>query len=510
MTKTFDELIRSVLDNNNFSVDANRKRIVEESFQFLNDFSEDKIIYGINTGFGPMAQFKINEESLTNLQYNLVRSHASGAGNALSEIQTRAVMICRLNTLTLGKSGVSLAIINQIEAYLQNEIYPEIYEKGGVGASGDLVQLAHLALGLIGEGYAQHKGKRYKMEDLLKEKGLESVKLSLRDGLALLNGTSCMSGIALLNTYHAENILSWSVMASSMVNEIVSTFDDSFSEELNAAKQHNGQRRIAQLMREFLQGSKMIRGRAEHFYQNHEDHSEEFDNKVQEYYSIRCVPQILGPVYDTLESVKEVVVDEINSANDNPITDLNAKNVFHGGNFHGDYVSFEMDKLKIGITKLCMLMERQLNFLLNHRLNGVLPPFINKGKLGLNFGLQGMQFVATSSTAENQTLSNPMYVHSIPCNNDNQDIVSMGTNSALIAANVIENTYTVLTIHLISIAQAIDVLNCQDKMCSNSQNFYHHIKDLAKGIDNDTPGFERIELVKNHLKNRDLKPNLEL
>ena len=157
-----------------------------------------------------------------------------------------------------------------------------------------------------------------------------------------------------------------------------------------------------------------------------------FEHKVQPYYSLRCVPQILGPIYDELKNAEEVLINEINSACDNPIVDPDTQNIYHGGNFHGDYISFEMDKLKIAMTKLTMLCERQINYLFHDRINGILPPFVNLGVLGLNYGLQASQFTATSTTAECQTLSNPMYVHSIPNNNDNQDIVSMGTNSAVV------------------------------------------------------------------------------
>src|SRR6202008_1103464 len=182
------------------------------------------------------------------------------------------------------------------------------------------------------------------------------------------------------------------------------------------------------------------------------------------YYSLRCVSQVLGPVYDTIAQAEKILVDELNSVNDNPVIDHVNKNIFHGGNFHGDYVSLEMDKLKIAITKLSMLSERQLNYLLNEKLNQKFPPFVNLGVLGVNFGMQGMQFTATSTVAENQTLSFPMYVHSIPNNNDNQDIVSMGCNAALMTRRVIENSFEVLSIQLMTLLQAVDHLDCSGKM----------------------------------------------
>src|SRR5690554_5751270 len=237
---------------------------------------------------------------------------------------------------------------------------------------------------------------------------------------------------------------------------------------------HSSQRKIAEMMRAHLKDSNLSRKREHHLYNGAKD-VVVFEEKVQEYYSLRCVPQILGPVLDTLNSVEKILIEEVNSANDNPIVDVEKGNVYHGGNFHGDYVSLEMDKLKIVVAKMTMLAERQLNYLLNSKLNDILPPFVNLGKLGLNFGMQGVQFTATSTTAESQMLSNPMYVHSIPNNNDNQDIVSMGTNAALICKKVIENAFEVVAIELITIVQAIEYLKVQDQVSTETRKMYDEI-----------------------------------
>jgi histidine ammonia-lyase len=224
-----------------------------------------------------------------------------------------------------------------------------------------------------------------------------------------------------------------------------------------------------------------------------------FTDKVQEYYSLRCVPQILGPVYDALYEVQQVLENEVNSANDNPVIDHEKEMVYHGGNFHGDYVALAMDKLKIVMTKLTMLSERQLNYLLNDKLNQKLSPFINLGKLGLNFGLQGMQFTATSTTAENQTLSFPMYLHSISNNNDNQDIVSMGCNAALMTKRVIDNAYDVLAIQSLALAQAIDYLQCHARLSSLTAKFYNDIRTISNPIIEDVPQYKNLPLVRKYL-----------
>jgi len=289
-------------------------------------------------------------------------------------------------------------------------------------------------------------------------------------------------------------------MASSIINEIVDSYDDGFSKELNSVKLHEGQNDVAALMREILKGSKLIKTRHNHLY-NRVVTEDVLEEKVQEYYSLRCIPQVLGAIYDTIQYAEKVVINEANSVNDNPIVDIETQNVYHGGNFHGDYISLEMDKLKIVITKMTMLVERQLNFLMNSRLNGKFAPFVNLGVLGLNLGMQGVQFTATSTTAECQTLSFPNYVHSIPNNNDNQDIVSMGTNSALIARKVIENSYEVLSIFYISLLQGIDNIKVQDKMSPQTKEVYTKLRELVPVFIEDTTKHKEVALIKKYLMN---------
>ncbi len=471
---------------------------VQISFDFLKEFSENKIIYGVNTGFGPMAQYKINDDERIQLQYNLIRSHSSGTGNPIPAQYVRAAMLARLNTLSLGNSGVHPSVIQLMGELLNKNIIPLIYEHGGVGASGDLVQLAHLALVLIGEGEVFYNGERKNTEEVFNIENLQPIKVELREGLALMNGTSVMTGIGVVNVLYTKRIMDWMIKASSAINEIVKAYDDHLSYELNQTKKHEGQRQIAEKMREHLKDSSLTRKREHHLY-NGSKNEEVFVEKVQEYYSLRCVPQILGPVLDTLNSVEKILIEEVNSANDNPIVDVEKRNVYHGGNFHGDYVSLEMDKLKIVVAKMTMLSERQLNYLLNSKLNDILPPFVNLGKLGLNFGMQGVQFTATSTTAESQMLSNPMYVHSIPNNNDNQDIVSMGTNAALITKKVIENAFEVVAIELITIVQAIEYLKLQKSISTETKKMYDEIRAIVPVFKEDVVMYPYVNKVKDFL-----------
>ncbi len=497
---TIKEFISIVFNNDSIQVQPSVLKRVNESFDFLKVFSQNKIIYGVNTGFGPMAQYRIKDEDCIQLQYNLIRSHSSGSGMPLKPEYVKAAILARLNTLSLGNSGVHPSVIELMVELINKDITPLIFEHGGVGASGDLVQLAHLALILIGEGEVFYKGERRNTKDVFEIENLKPIQVEIREGLALMNGTSVMTGIGIVNVRNSEKLLDWSIKCSCAINEIVQAYDDHLSAELNNVKLHFGQQEVAEKMRKNLFDSKLTRKRADHLYSG-ENTEVIFKEKVQEYYSLRCVPQILGPVMDTIQYVSNVLENEINSANDNPIVDVKNQQVYHGGNFHGDYISLEMDKLKLVVTKLSMLAERQLNYLLNSKLNEVLPPFVNLGQLGFNFGMQGTQFTATSTTAENQMLSNPMYVHSIPNNNDNQDIVSMGTNAALIAGKVIENAFEVLSIEMITIVQAIDSLSFKDEISTVTRKMYDDIRAIVPTFQEDQVMYPYIQKVKDHLIN---------
>jgi histidine ammonia-lyase len=501
MNEFSSESLRNIVFNNEkITLSEDAKKAITNCFEFLKEFSSDKIIYGINTGFGPMAQYRVDDDYLTNLQYNIIRSHSTGAGNPLPDLYVRAAMVARLGTFLQAKSGVHLELVNLLVEFINRGIYPFIPEHGSVGASGDLVQLAHIALTLIGEGRVHYKDAWSDAADVLKDNGLQPFKIHIREGLSATNGTSVMSGIGLVNVLYSKKLLNLAILASVWMNEITQAYDDGFSEELNQVKKHAGQLAVAARMREIAKDSQLLQKRESKFYANVNKNAKIFKQKVQSYYSLRCVPQILGVVWDEIVNAEMVTVNEFNSACDNPIVDPVNRNVLHGGNFHGDYISFEMDKLKIAVTKLTMLMERQLNYLCHDRLNEILPPFLNLGVLGLNYGLQAAQFTATSTTAECQTLSFPNYIHSIPNNNDNQDIVSMGTNSALIAKAVIENAFQVISIHFMALAQATDYLKIEEKLSSKASKMYSDIRNIFPVLIEDRTHYQEIENIKEFLK----------
>jgi histidine ammonia-lyase len=488
---------------NNTPLELSNEAIVEmqASFNFLSEISTQKVVYGVNTGLGPMAQYKIDEGEQLQLQYNLIRSHASGSGKPLSPIQVKSAMICRLNTIIQAKSGIHPDAVKVLIEMINKNVTPLIPSHGGVGASGDLVQLAHLALVMIGEGEVFYQDQRRPTKEVFAELQISPLEVKLREGLGLINGTSVMSGIGMLNLIDSWKLINWSVMMSSLINELVGSFSDHFSEALNEVKHHIGQQRIATAMRNILVDSHLIRNRCDFQFEN-EIKDNVYLQKIQEYYSLRCVPQILGPIFDTIKSAESVLNHEVNSVSDNPVIDYKRKKVFHGGNFHGDYVALEMDKLKLAITKMSMLAERQINYLMNEKLNNILPPFVNLGKLGLNLGMQGVQFTATSTVAENQSLSTSLYIHSIPNNNDNQDIVSMGTNAALSASRIIENTFEVFSIELLTLVQAIDFLKIQNQLSTNSLNIYNEVRAIVPTFAADTSKYQELAAINAYIRSK--------
>ena len=495
------DLIRSILyKGGHLEWDQASLEGLAASYEFLQQFASNKIIYGINTGFGPMAQWRVADNHLRDLQYNIIRSHATGAGEPLDDFFVRASMLARVGSFAQNKSGVHPELVNLLTEFINRGICPFIPKHGSVGASGDLVQLAHIALCLIGEGKVHYKGAWRKTKEVLDECGLKPMNIHIREGLSCTNGTSVMTGISAVNQLDAENLLHLATIAAVWMNEIAGSYDDLMAAPLNEARRHSGQIRIAEQMRVMSQGSQRLQKRENKLYDAAHKDVQVFKDKVQAYYSLRCAPQILGPIADTLVYSRQIIEDELNAASDNPIVDPVTQNVYHGGNFHGDYVSLEADKMKIAMVRLAMISERQLNYLCHDRLNGILPPFLNLGTLGLNYGIQACQFTATSTTAECQTLAMPNYVHSIPNNNDNQDIVSMGTNSAELCTQVINNCYQVLSILFLAMAQAVDCLQIADQLAPTTKAQYDAIRAITPTIIEDAPLYEAIAYIETYLR----------
>jgi histidine ammonia-lyase len=474
---------------------------IDEVKKFLDRESGAKVIYGVNTGFGPMASHIIGRSELKLLQKNLVRGHAVGMGDPIPQEYVLAAMVVRLNTLAKGYSGVSRELVKRLELFVNKRIIPVVPEHGAVGTSGDLVQLAHVALALIGQGDVFHKGKRERTRDVLRRLKIPPYALQAKEGLSLINGTSMMAGIAALACVEARRLVSLSIQNGAFCLESVGAFSDSISKELHQLRPHRGQVEVAQVLRTLLASSRLLRNRKafqDEIEVTGDTHT--IPEGVQEVYSFRCIPQVLGPVVETLREAWARTEIEVNAATDNPIVDLKGGAFLHGGNFHGDYIAVAMDQLKASLVKLTMLSERRINFFLNRNVNQFFPPFLNLATPGLTMGLQGLQFVATSTTAQNQTLAFPQHVHSIPTNGDNQDIVSMGTDAALLASRVIANAYIVLSIELVALAQAADFLGKKGKLSTSSRKLCVDVRRALPTLTDDRELFRELDKVLRYAK----------
>lgn len=506
------EDLQSISTDINVHVEVSAEAIsrVAASEKFLNSKITSQPIYGVNTGFGPMVSHIIGNSQLTELQYNLIRSHSAGSGAAIKSEFVLAAMVVRLNTLAKGYSGVSPELIQQLEFFINSRIIPFIPEHGAVGTSGDLVQLAHIALALIGEGTVFFDGKQQQTSVVLKQLNRKPHELKPKEGLSLINGTSVMSGIAALVVYDAGMILSQSIQSSVYALESINGLTDALAAELHNLRPHEGQIKVAAMMRSLAASSELLRSRSDVEKKVAvSDKSYVTEEELQNIYSFRCVPQILGPIVDIYRAVRKVVTIEINAVTDNPIVDEGNDAFLHGGNFHGDYIASSIDQLKIGLTKLTILTERRINFFLNRNVNKTFPPFLNLGEPGLTLGLQGLQFVATSTTAMNQSLAFPHSLHSIPTNADNQDVVSMGTDAALIAAKVVDNLYTVLAIELITIAQATECKGGPEKLSTSSKAIYNAVRAVSESVIQDRSLNEDLSRLISYMKYRDADPCYE-
>lgn len=484
------------------------KKKVHRSKDFLDQSGRSKkIVYGFNTGFGPMASYLIGLDQAATLQRNLIYSHAVGMGQPLEESQVLAAMVVRLNTLARGYSGVSFGLLQLLSDFINHRLIPIVPEHGAVGTSGDLVQLAHIALALIGEGEVFYRGQRQPVKGCLRRLGLKPHLLQSREGLALINGTAMMSGIASLLVSETEQLLGLAVRLGAWSLELVKGFDDGLAERLHNFRPHRGQKTIAKSMRSLLASSRRLQDRSE--WQKAlktKTGGSHIEEEVQQVYSLRCIPQILGPVLDVWYKVKREVEIEINAVTDNPIIDPEKNNIWHGGNFHGDYIASAMDQLKMAIVKLTMLSERRTDFFLNSKINQRFPPFMNLNQPGLTLGLQGLQFVATSTTAQSQSYAYPHHLHSIPTNGDNQDVVSMGTDAALMTSKVIANAFVVATIEALTLAQGTEWDGKISQFSQSARNLFKKISRIIFWLEDHRPVASNLEKLGDQIRKKwDLK-----
>lgn len=412
------------------------RRVLEE---FIHS---DKPYYGINTGFGALAQRRIEKKDLKRLQKNLIKSHTAGVGPFLPADITRGIMLLRANVLAKGYSGVRLEVVQLLLDMLNKGIMPLIPAKGSVGASGDLAPLSHLAMALIGEGEVVYEKKEQGAAMALKKAGLKPLELLEKEGLALINGTQVMTAIGIFNLHEAECLAKMADIAGAMTFEAQLGSPSPFYEEIQDVRRHPGQMESARNILHLIKDSPL--------WISHQG-----KKKVQDAYSVRCIPQVHGAVRDTLKYVRRVLEIETNSATENPLIFPEKKIILSGGNFHGEPVAFAMDFLSIVMTELGNISERRIDRLINPASNMGLPNFLVADN-GLNSGFMIVHVTATALASENKSLAHPASVDNIPTSANQEDHVSMGTIGARKAREIIGNLRHILAIELMAAAQALD------------------------------------------------------
>jgi histidine ammonia-lyase len=410
----------------------------------------NKVAYAITTGVGQLSEVRIAGDQIRELQVNLVRSHAAGVGEPLSVAETRAMMLLRANSLAKGYSGVRAVVIDTLCEMLNHGVTPFVPSQGSVGASGDLAPLAHLALALIGEGECiDAGGARIPSSDALKKAQIKPLVLEAKESISLINGTQGMLAVGTLALLAAETLVDSADVLGGLCCDALKGTDAAFDERIHKARPHSGQMKTAANLRKMLEGSQI-----------RESHRE--CGRVQDAYSLRCIPQVHGAVRDTLAHCRAVFETEANSAVDNPLVFItDAKNfkgdVISGGNFHGQPLAFALDFLGIALSALAGISERRIERLVNPALSEGLPPFLAHGA-GLNSGFMLPQVTAAALASENKVLAHPASVDSITTSGNKEDYVSMGMTAAVKLKRIIENTRIVLAIEAMAVAQAIDFL----------------------------------------------------
>ncbi len=443
---------------------------VENARALVDKFvEENQVVYGITTGFGKFSDVVITGKETMDLQRNLIVSHACGVGNPLDEDIVRGIMLLRANALSKGFSGIRLSTLNTLIEMLNKGVHPVIPEKGSLGASGDLAPLSHMVLVMIGEGEAVYKGKRMFGKEAMESADIPTVQLTSKEGLALINGTQVMTAIGALTIYDTMILSKTADIAASLTMEALNGITDAFDLRVHKVRPHEGQINTGKNMLALLENSSMV--------------TKQGESRVQDAYSLRCIPQIHGGSKDCFKYVKEKVEIEMNSATDNPLIFIDEEEVISGGNFHGQPMALSFDFLGMGLAELANSSERRLERLVNPSLSNGLPAFlVEKG--GLNSGFMIVQYSAASLVSENKVLAHPASVDSIPSSANQEDHVSMGTIAGRKAREIMENTRKVLAMEILAACQAIDLR--KDKgLGKGTKVAYNIIRDNIKYVEDD-------------------------
>lgn len=434
------DVVRVARDRAAFRVPDDAMERIRVARAFLERcLAEGHTIYGVNTGIGLLARVPVPAAKLEDLQRNIVLSHAAGTGPDLDDDEVRGILLLKINLFAKGLSGVRPELVRHVAAMLEADVLPIVPAKGSLGASGDLAPLAHVALGVIGEGEARRDGTRLPAARALAEAGLAPLRLSYKEGLGLINGCQLMVSRGALSLHDARVVLRTAQAVSAAIVDALGASVLPFDERVHAERPHPGQVKVAANLRRLLRGAEARESA-----------------HVQDAYSLRCVPQILGGVVDAFDDLERRLAVEVNSASDNPLVFADEGRVIAAGNFHGQTLALGLDHFGTAMSGIATLAERQVNRLLHPALSEGLPPFLALPD-GYNSGLMIFQYTAASLVSENKVLAHPASSDSIPVSGDQEDHVSMGASSAHKAAEILRNTVDVVAVGAIAAAQAVDL-----------------------------------------------------
>ncbi|MBI3508379.1 MAG: phenylalanine aminomutase (D-beta-phenylalanine forming) [Chlamydiia bacterium] len=476
---------------------------IRESHNLLNKFvKEGRIIYGVNTSLGGFVNWLVPLENARELQENLISAVATNVGPYLEDTVVRASMLARLNSLARGCSAISLENFNKLLQMYNAGIIPCVPSKGSLGASGDLGPLAAIALVATGKWKAKFKGKIISGEKALNAAKIEPMKLSYKEGLSLINGTSAMAGLAAILVEKAITSIKSYDIISCLSFETLKIKKKAFDPIVHFQKPHTGQLQTAKNFWALLNDSQMIVDEdqvSNHLKKFTKNTPQLADMPIEDAYSIRCSPHILGPIRDSIKWIQSIITNELNSSNDNPLVICESHDVFHNGHFHGQYISMAMDYLAICLTTLSNLSDRRIDRFMDQNNSNKLPAFLCAEKPGLRLGLMGGQFMATSLTAENRSLCNPVSIQSLPSTGDFQDIVSLGLVAARKTKEIYENMNYVIAFELLCAAQAAELRGIH-LLSKSGKCSLESVRNLVPYLSSDQCLTDHLERLAEHIK----------
>lgn len=479
-----DELFQFIQSGNKLELGENGRKAITKCREYLNNKIEntDGNIYGINTGFGSLYDQSISKEDLVKLQVNLVRSHSCGTGNEVPKAIVKTMLLLKAIGLHYGHSGVQVETVERLIYFYNNDIIPVVYEQGSLGASGDLAPLAHIALAIIGEGEVYYKDKKVNTQDVLTSLDLSPIELQSKEGLALLNGTQFMSAYLAHCVYEGKNILKQANINAAMSLEAFDGRINPFTAAVNKIRNQAGQIKAAKAIHEILEGSQLIEQEKIH---------------VQDPYSFRCVPQVHGASWDTLDYAEQMVTREINAVTDNPTIFPDEDLIVSAGNFHGQPLALALDYLAIALAELGSISERRVYKLMSGTRG--LPTFL-VAKPGLNSGFMIAQYTAASIVSQNKQLCSPASVDTIDSSNGQEDHVSMGANGATKLHRVVENVWQILGIELMAAAQGIEFKGVE-KTSKTLQDTHRYFRKSVPFLSEDEYMSGYLRKSKDYIKN---------